>query len=165
MLAGTEPSAAELGLYIHVPFCAQRCHYCSFNTAPLDEGLLARYLKSVARELDLLAELPWARRVRLATVFLGGGTPSLLEPEDLAAMLDRVRRRFDLAADAEVTIECNPESVTRTKLGAYRGAGVNRVSLGVQSLDDEVLPRLGRLHDAGGARAAFEAAREAGSPT
>ena len=162
MLAGTEPCAAELGLYIHVPFCAQRCHYCSFNTTPLDEGLLARYLKSLARELDLLAELPWVRRVRLATVFLGGGTPSLLEPEDLAAMLDRVRCRFDLAADAEVTIECNPESVTRTKLGAYRGAGVNRVSLGVQSLDDVVLPRLGRLHDAGGAREAFEAAREAG---
>ncbi len=162
VLAGTEPRASELGLYIHVPFCAQRCHYCSFNTAPLADGALARYLGALARELDLLAELPWAPRLRLATVFLGGGTPSLLEPDDLQAVLDRVRRRFDLAADAEVTIECNPESVTRVKLGAFRRAGVTRVSLGVQSLDDAVLPRLGRLHDRRGARAAFEAAREAG---
>jgi len=161
-LAGSGPRSDTLGLYIHVPFCAQRCHYCSFNTAPLDDAMLARYLKSLGRELDLLAALPWARRVRLATVFLGGGTPSLLAPEDLAALLDRVRSGFDLAADAEVTIECNPESVTRAKLAAYRQAGVNRVSLGVQSLDDAVLPRLGRLHDARGARRAFEAAREAG---
>jgi oxygen-independent coproporphyrinogen-3 oxidase len=149
-------------LYIHVPFCAKRCHYCSFNTAPLDGGGLARYLAALPRELDLLAGLPWAGRVRPATVFLGGGTPSLLEPEDLAAALDRVRDRFALAAGAEITIECNPESVTRAKLEGYRRAGVNRVSLGIQSLDDALLARLGRLHDARGARAAFEAARDAG---
>jgi oxygen-independent coproporphyrinogen-3 oxidase len=162
ILADNPPASDTLGLYVHVPFCAQRCHFCSFNTAPFDAGVLARYLRALARELDLLAELPWAPRVRLATVFLGGGTPSLLEPEDLATVLDRVRRRFDLAPDAEVTIECNPESVSREKVAAYRGAGVTRVSLGVQSLDDAVLPRLGRVHDSRGARAAFEAAREAG---
>jgi hypothetical protein len=162
ILADNPPASDTLGLYVHVPFCAQRCHFCSFNTAPFDAGALARYLRALARELDLLAELPWAPRVRLATVFLGGGTPSLLEPEDLATVLDRVQRRFDLAPDAEVTIECNPESVSREKVAAYRGAGVTRVSLGVQSLDDAVLPRLGRVHDSRGARAAFEAAREAG---
>jgi len=149
-------------MYIHVPFCAKRCHYCSFNTAPLDEGALARYLAALQRELDLLAALPWAGRVRLATVFLGGGTPSLLTSDDLAAILDRLRCGFDLAGDAEITVECNPESVTRAKLEGYRAAGVNRLSLGVQSLDDGLLRTLGRLHDSRGARAAFAAAREAG---
>lgn len=162
VLADNPPVADALGFYIHVPFCAKRCHYCSFNTAPLDDGGLARYLAALPRELDLLAGLPWGGRARLATVFLGGGTPSLLEPEDLAAVLDRVHDRFALAAGAEITIECNPESVTRVKLEGYRRAGVNRVSLGVQSLDDALLARLGRLHDARDARAAFEAARDAG---
>ncbi len=162
VLADNPPVADSLGLYIHVPFCAKRCHYCSFNTAPLEDGAFARYRVALARELDLLAALPWAPRVRLATVFFGGGTPSLLEPSDLAALVDRIRRRLDLEVDAEITIECNPESVTRAKLEGYRRAGVNRVSLGVQSLDDGALAGLGRLHDGRGARAAFEATRDAG---
>ena len=162
VLADNPPVADALGLYVHVPFCAKRCHYCSFNTAPLDDGALARYLAALHRELDLLAALPWAPRVRLATVFLGGGTPSLLTVDDLAAILDRLRSRFDVAADAEITVECNPESVTRAKLEGYRAAGVTRPSLGVQSLDDGILKTLGRLHDRHGARAAFECAREAG---
>jgi len=162
VLAENRPEADTLGLYVHVPFCTKRCGYCSFNTAPLEEGAMARYLEALHREIDLLGALPWAARVRLATVFVGGGTPSLLAAEDLAAALDGIRARFDVGADAEITVECNPESVTRQKLEGYRAAGVNRLSLGVQSLDDSILPRLGRLHDARGARAAFEAAREAG---
>ena len=162
VLADNPPAADTLGLYVHVPFCTKRCGYCSFNTAPLEEGAMARYLEALHREIDLLGALPWAVRVRLATVFVGGGTPSLLAAEDLAAALDGIRARFDVGADAEITVECNPESVTRQKLEGYRAAGVNRLSLGVQSLDDSILPRLGRLHDARGARAAFEAAREAG---
>ncbi|PYN15843.1 MAG: hypothetical protein DME05_10435 [Candidatus Rokuibacteriota bacterium] len=162
VLAVTVPEAAELGLYVHVPFCAKRCGYCSFNTAPLEDGAMARYLAALHREIDLLGALAWAPRVRLATVFFGGGTPSLLADDDMAAALDGIRARFDVAPDAEITVECNPESVTREKLAGYRGAGVNRLSLGVQSLDDAILPRLGRLHDARGARAAFDAAREAG---
>ena len=162
VLAVTVPEAAELGLYVHVPFCAKRCGYCSFNTAPLEDGAMARYLDALHREIDLLGALAWAPRVRLATVFFGGGTPSLLADDDMAAVLDGIRARFDVAPDAEITVECNPESVTREKLEGYREAGVNRLSLGVQSLDDAILPRLGRLHDARGARAAFDAAREAG---
>jgi oxygen-independent coproporphyrinogen-3 oxidase len=161
-LAENPPEADELGLYVHVPFCVKRCGYCSFNTAPLEDGAMARYLEAVHREIELLGALPWAPRVRLATVFLGGGTPSLLASDELAALLDRIRSRFALRDDAEITVECNPESVARDKLAGYRAAGVNRVSLGVQSLDDAILPQLGRLHDARGARAAFEAAREAG---
>ena len=162
VLADNPPEAEALGLYVHVPFCAKRCGYCSFNTAPLEDGAMARYLAALHREIDLLGAVAWSPRVRLATVFLGGGTPSLLAAEDLAAALERIRARLDVAVDAEITVECNPESVTREKLEGYRAAGVNRLSLGVQSLDDSILPRLGRLHDARGARAAFEAAREAG---
>src|SRR5262252_6219129 len=115
-LADNPPESRELGLYVHVPFCAKRCGYCSFNTAPLADGAMARYLEALEREIDMLGAVAWSPRVRLAT-------------------------------DAEVTVECNPESVTRDKLAGYRAAGVNRVSLGVQSLDDSILPRLGRLHD------------------
>ena len=161
-LAENAPEGSELGLYVHVPFCVKRCGYCSFNTAPLEDGAMARYLEAVHREIELLGALGWAERVRLSTVFLGGGTPSLLASDELEALLDRIRSRFALRADTEITVECNPESVTRDKLAGYRAAGVNRVSLGVQSLDDAILPQLGRLHDARGARAAFEAAREAG---
>src|SRR5438067_10829587 len=115
MLADNAPEARELGLYVHVPFCAKRCGYCSFNTAPLADGAMARYLEALHREIDLLGAIAWSRRVRLSTIFLGGGTPSLLPAQDLAAMLERVRSRFEIAADAEITVECNPESVTREK--------------------------------------------------
>lgn len=163
VLAQAAPRGRSLGLYVHVPFCTRRCHYCSFNTAPLERpDEMRRYVAAVRHELTLLAGAAWAERVVLGTIFLGGGTPSLLDPDDMAAILGTVRRHFAVAADAEVTVECNPESVSRAKLASYRTAGVNRISLGVQSLDDAILPRLGRLHDAGGARAAFEAAREAG---
>jgi len=161
-LDGVSPARAAIGFYVHVPFCERRCHYCSFNTAPRDDEEVARYLRAVDRELGLLATLPWAGRTAVATIFLGGGTPSLLAPEALAALLERIRAGFSMAPDAEVTVECNPESVSRARLERYRAAGVNRVSLGVQSLDDALLARLGRLHDARRAGAAFAAAREAG---
>jgi len=162
-LARAVPRGRVLGLYVHVPFCAQRCHYCSFNTAPLDDAAaLARYVDAARRELAMLGALPWAAHMGVASVFFGGGTPSLLAPDDLAALLDTTRAALALAADAEITVECNPESVDRAKLAAYRVAGVNRISLGVQSLDDAILARLGRGHDAARAHAAFEAARAAG---
>ena len=163
VLADTAPTTATLGFYIHVPFCTKRCYYCSFNTSPLDDpAAMTRYLGALGRELELLAALPWARSVRLGSVFFGGGTPSLLSADAMTDTLDGLRRRFALAADAEITVECNPESVTRDKLRAYRAAGVNRLSLGVQSLEDQILERIGRLHDRQGAHAAFEAARAAG---
>jgi oxygen-independent coproporphyrinogen-3 oxidase len=149
---------------VHVPFCRKRCYYCSFNTAPLeDRESVERYVRNVVSEIGLVGAAPLnERRPEIATLFFGGGTPSLLEPDELAAILDAIRDGFAVAADIEITVECNPESVTRDKLAAYRAAGINRVSLGVQSLDDSILPVLGRLHDARGARAGFVAAREAG---
>jgi oxygen-independent coproporphyrinogen-3 oxidase len=162
VLGETAPRAVELGLYLHVPFCAKRCFYCSFNTAPMNGAVMARYVRAVEREILLLGQAPWSRRVTLASVFLGGGTPSLLSPEDLATILATLRDSLAVAPEVEVTVECNPESVTRAKLGAYRTAGVNRISLGVQSLDESLLARLGRGHAACDARAAFAAARAAG---
>ena len=123
---------------------------------------MRRYVRATQRELRLLATARWAAGTSLETVFFGGGTPSLLAADDMAAVLDTVRSCFRLRADAEITVECNPESVSVEKLAAYRAAGVNRISLGVQALDDSILPVLGRLHDSAGARAAFEAARAAG---
>ena len=163
VLAETAPRSRHLGLYIHVPFCTKRCFYCSFNTAPLErDSEMRRYVAALRTELGLLATARWAAAVSFETVFFGGGTPSLLAADDMAGVLGIVRSCFVVTADAEVTVECNPESVTRDKLAAYRAAGVNRISLGVQSLDDSLLPVLGRLHDSGGARRAFEVVRAAG---
>ena len=156
------PRARRLGAYLHLPFCAQRCGYCSFNTAPYAPGAMDRFLGALCGEVALVADLPWAGDTALRSVFVGGGTPSLATEEQMAGVLDGLRGRLRVEGDAEVTVECNPESVTRSRLAGYRRAGVNRISLGVQSLDDRVLPRLDRLHSAGQARRAFEAAREAG---
>jgi oxygen-independent coproporphyrinogen-3 oxidase len=151
-----------VGAYVHVPFCAQRCGYCSFSTGPWDRDRTRRYLRALQAEIAGVARAPWAGGVVLDTVFLGGGTPSLLEVDELAAIIDDLRGVFALRAGAEITAECNPESAGAARLAGYRQAGVNRISLGVQSLDDAILTSLDRLHSAAGARAAFDAARAAG---
>jgi oxygen-independent coproporphyrinogen-3 oxidase len=121
-----------------------------------------RFLGALCAEIDLVAGMPWAAGRILRTVFFGGGTPSLAREDEMAAVIERLRGHFALAPGAEITVECNPESVSRQRLEGYRQAGVNRISLGVQSLDDRILPRLDRLHSARQAHQAFEAAREAG---
>ena len=163
VLAEVSPTGRSFGVYVHVPFCTRRCEYCSFNTAPMaDRAGVTRYVAAVRREIELVSGAPWARGLGIGTVFFGGGTPSLLEPGELAAIVDALRAAFALDADAEVTVECNPESVTRAKLADYRSVGVTRISLGVQSLDDAVLVAIGRLHTSASARGAFDAARDAG---
>ena len=156
------PRAGSLGAYLHIPFCTQRCGYCSFNTAPETPGAVDRFLPALLGEMDLVARAPWASGIDLGSVFLGGGTPSLLPIEAMTRILERLRARFGVTANAEVTVECNPESVSRERLEGYRRAGVTRISLGVQSLDDRILPTLERLHTAAQARDAFDAARAAG---
>ena len=156
------PRAGSVGAYLHVPFCTKRCGYCSFNTAPDAPGAVERFLPALLGEIDLVAGAPWAGAVDLRSVFLGGGTPSLLPAEAMADILERLRLRFGVEAGAEITVECNPESVSLERLAGYRRAGVTRVSLGVQSLDDRILPTLDRLHSAAQARRAFDDARAAG---
>jgi oxygen-independent coproporphyrinogen-3 oxidase len=108
---------------------------------------MERFLRALLGEIDLVGEAAWAGDITIGTVFFGGGTPSLLEAEEMENILDRLRKRFALAPVAEVTVECNPESLTREKAEGYRLAGVNRLSLGVQSLDDDLLLPQGPVHD------------------
>ncbi|WP_196255850.1 radical SAM family heme chaperone HemW [Micromonospora sp. WMMD558] len=163
----TSVGARGFGVYVHVPFCASRCGYCDFNTYTATElgGGAGReeYADTV------LAELALAARVlrdnpppRVDTVFVGGGTPTLLPADDLARILDGVDRTFGLAVDAEVTTEANPESVTPESLAALRAAGYTRISLGMQSASPGVLAILDRRHSAGRAVAAAREARDAG---
>ncbi len=161
-IEGWTPRGARLGAYLHLPFCAERCGYCSFNTAPFAPGAMDRFLSALTGEIDLVARAPWRVAISLRSVFVGGGTPSLATPEQMSAVLERLGSRFAIEPGAEVTVECNPESVTRDRLAGYRRAGVTRISIGVQSLDDGVLTALGRLHSARQARLAFDAARDAG---
>lgn len=161
-LAWSPRQRGPLGLYLHIPFCRQRCHYCSFNTGPYRPAAMDRFLAALLREIDIVGEAEWAGDVAIGTVFFGGGTPSLLEADELETILDRLRKRLAVVPAAEVTVECNPESLSRDKAEGYRLAGVNRLSLGVQSLDDDLLARLGRLHSSQEAGRAFEAARAAG---
>jgi len=148
----------SFGAYIHWPFCAQKCPYCDFNSHVRLVGIYEpRFLRAFISEIDATADRLGSRSV--TSVFLGGGTPSLMAPATVAAILDRIALRWSLEADAEITIEANPSSVEAERFRGYRQAGVNRVSLGVQSLHDEELKRLGRLHSAAEARVAIEIAR------
>ncbi|HEX5542703.1 MAG TPA: radical SAM family heme chaperone HemW, partial [Micromonospora sp.] len=167
------PSAlAELGsrgfgVYVHVPFCASRCGYCDFNTYTAAElgggGSRESYADSVLAELRLAARvLADSPPAQVDTVFVGGGTPTLLPPDDLARILDGIHGTWGLAEDAEVTTEANPESVTPASLKALRAAGYTRISLGMQSAAPRVLALLDRQHSAGRAPAAAVEAREAG---
>ncbi len=161
-VTGWTPRGARLAVYLHLPFCAERCGYCSFNTAPYTRGGMTRFLEALRSEIDLVATAPWRAGITLGSLFFGGGTPSLATPEQLGAILERLSARFALDPAAEITVECNPDDVTVERLTGYRRAGVNRISLGVQSLDERVLHTLDRRHSAVQARAAFEAARAAG---
>jgi len=149
--------AGGFGLYLHWPFCQAKCPYCDFNshvTQKIDE---ARWTRAYLAEIDRLATETSGRI--LQSVFLGGGTPSLMSADLVAALLERIRARWQLAPDAEITLEANPTSVEAARFRGYAAAGVNRVSLGVQALNDADLRRLGRLHSVAEARTAFDIAR------
>ena len=147
-----------IGIYLHIPFCAAICNYCNFNRGLHDDDLRRRYVAALIADIRRSAE----PAVAADTIFFGGGTPSLLEPAEVDRLITACRESFDLAPDSEITLEANPESATAAALDGYRTAGVNRLSLGVQSFRDEELKRLGRLHSAAGARNAVRLARQAG---
>jgi oxygen-independent coproporphyrinogen III oxidase len=148
-----------LGLYVHVPFCSAICNYCNFNRGLFDAELKARYVDALISEIcNQKSEISQSAD----TIFFGGGTPSLLEPDEIARIIAACESAFDIPADREVTLEANPESVTEARLAAYRRAGVNRISFGVQSFREDELRRLSRLHSADRARTAFGEARAAG---
>jgi len=151
-----------LGLYIHIPFCSAICNYCNFNRGLFDADQKRRYVEALLREIKQEGVNVCTTPATADTIYFGGGTPSLLEPSEVARIIAACRDGFDVSSDAEVTLEANPESVDAGKLSALREAGVNRLSFGVQSFRDAELRRLSRLHDANRARAALGEAREAG---
>ena len=148
-----------LGIYVHIPFCSAICSYCNFNRGLLDGELKTRYVAALEKEIRQAAN---SSQKQADTIFFGGGTPSLLDPPEIARLIAACRSSFDLAPDAEITLETNPETATPERLAAFRENGVNRISFGVQSFDDEELKKLGRIHSAARAREAIAQARDAG---
>ena len=154
-----------LGLYVHIPFCSAICNYCNFNRGLFDAEVKTRYVDALIAEIAQAGRSCGPGRAggsAADTIFFGGGTPSLLEPDEVGRIIRACESAFNLASDREVTMEANPESVTEARLAAYRRAGVNRLSFGVQSFREDELRRLSRLHSADRARAAFAEARAAG---
>ncbi|MGB7034613.1 MAG: radical SAM family heme chaperone HemW [Xanthobacteraceae bacterium] len=153
----SEPEQA-FGVYVHWPFCLSKCPYCDFNShvrhAAVDEQ---RFLRAFHIEIGKVAE--WTRGRTVSTIFFGGGTPSLMQPSTIAGVLNSIARQWRVAGDAEITLEANPTSVEADRFRGYRTAGVNRVSLGVQALDDRALAELGRTHTAREALDAVDIAR------
>lgn len=145
------------GLYVHIPFCQAICAYCNFTRGLIDDAVQARYVDALVADIGR-----HAAPVAVDSIYFGGGTPSVLTPEQLGRVIAACRDAFHVTADAEVTMEANPESVSEARASGYLVAGVNRVSLGVQSFRDEELVRLGRLHSAARAAEAVEELRRAG---
>ena len=161
MTSEPEPSAAgarqSLAIYVHWPFCLSKCPYCDFNSHVRESVDQARWQGALLRELDHFAAL--LPEATVNSIFFGGGTPSLMPPETAAAFIDRAAARWTLATDAEITLEANPTSTESARIEDFRAAGVNRVSLGVQALDDDALQFLGRGHNAAEARQAVALAQ------
>jgi len=154
-------SLPPLSLYIHYPWCVRKCPYCDFNSHTLkDEQLQRRYLQALID--DLILELPsvWGRPIE--SIFFGGGTPSLIEPELLAELISQLRALLNLKADTEITLEANPGTAEQQRFHAFREAGINRLSIGIQSFDDNKLTALGRIHSGDEAIRAVEMAQRAG---
>lgn len=156
----------EFGIYVHVPFCSHRCWYCDFNAYSGLEHTADAYMEALAADvrggLSAPADTDLAVRPTVTSIFIGGGTPTLVDAASIARVVQAVRDSWPLDPGAEVTIECNPETLTAEKLETYLACGINRVSIGVQSLDAELLARLGRTHSAQTAVDALVLARRCG---
>lgn len=150
----------ELELYIHIPFCVRKCAYCDFRSAPAGREVQAQYVDRLLEEIQKAA--PLAEDYEVVSAFFGGGTPSILPKEEIGRVMELLHRQFDWKADVEVTIEANPGTVDGRKLDAYRSFGINRISFGLQSADNEELQKLGRIHTWEQFLESYEAARTAG---
>jgi oxygen-independent coproporphyrinogen-3 oxidase len=156
------PGTAPFSLYVHIPYCQSKCPYCDFNSHAAATWPEEEYVRALVGELSRRSgEEHWSGR-RIKTVFFGGGTPSLFSPASIAAVLDAANRAFGIGDDAEITLEANPGTVDGPKLGGMRAAGVNRISFGAQSFNDQRLKFLGRIHSADETRKSARLARRAG---
>lgn len=153
-------SAEPISLYVHIPFCETKCPYCDFNTYAAIEPLMPAYIAALHAEIALWGKLLGSPQVH--TVFFGGGTPSYLPAQDIRRTMGTIRSAFSLTPDAEITLEANPGDFSGDKLAAYLDCGINRLSIGVQSFDDDLLKTLGRRHNSADAAQAYRQAAEAG---
>ncbi len=148
----------ELELYVHIPFCMKKCAYCDFLSAPADEKEQFAYMEGLLREIAF-----YGKRFTdtvISTVYIGGGTPSWLQEDYIASLMQEIYRAFAVADNAEITIECNPGTLTKRKLEVYKENGINRLSIGLQSAHDDELKLLGRVHTYGQFLRSYELARE-----
>lgn len=150
----------DLELYLHIPFCIKKCDYCDFLSMPAEENVRRHYVNVLLEEIRESAKM--CRAYQISTVFLGGGTPSILEGRQTVELMEAIRRNFTLSPEAEITIECNPGTLTWQKLSDYRDSGINRLSIGLQSAIDSELKLLGRIHTFEQFLESFELARKAG---
>lgn len=155
-----EEHRAPQSLYVHIPFCKSRCFYCDFTTFVKSPAAMEAYVDALVAEWDLMEPL----EAPLATAYFGGGTPTLLSASLLHRLLDAMHRRFEFCADAEITFESNPDSITREKLRVLRDHGVNRISFGAQAFQDHLLQAIGRAHLRDAIEEAVWAARDLGFP-
>ena len=154
-----QKKAASLELYVHIPFCIKKCDYCDFLSGPADDRSQEAYVHALLKEMDAVqiqAERP------VTSIFVGGGTPSVLSPTLMGQIFEKLNRKFTIAPDAEITMEANPGTLSAKKLCAYKAMGINRLSLGLQSPDDRELKILGRIHNYQQFLESFSLAREAG---
>lgn len=159
----TEQNSKALSVYVHVPFCVQKCNYCDFCSFPrMDGEVKARYVDELCRRIAALGETVPRGEYRVETVYFGGGTPTLLSPRDFSRMLEAIKAVFPVVTDAEITAECNPGTVDLSYLRALFSAGVNRLSVGMQSANENELRALGRIHTATDFLRCAEDARRAG---
>jgi oxygen-independent coproporphyrinogen-3 oxidase len=150
---------SSVGLYIHIPFCHARCGYCDFVTFTGKDDQRGAYVEALCREIEIVGQ---SNSRSISTIFFGGGTPSVLEPQHIQALFKSLHRHFNIPAQTEITLEANPESVTLEKLESWRSVGINRLSLGLQAYDDQLLQKMGRLHSVQQFEEAYERSRQAG---
>ena len=150
------------GIYVHIPFCLRKCFYCDFFSRPVDNFELRReYTRALIYEIAFYGE-KYGKNLKADTIFFGGGTPSLMEPKFIDSIIDALKKNFSISKQCEITMECNPATLTEDKLNGYKAAGVNRLSIGAQSFSDKILEGLGRLHKAADIEENFRLARKAG---
>jgi len=150
----------DLGIYVHIPFCARKCDYCDFTSSPATPSEQAYYLRVLMKEIRGFEALSNLYTVK--TIYIGGGTPTLIDPSQIGRILTQLRDQYEVAWDAEISMECNPGTLTEEKLGVYQELGINRLSIGLQSANDEELKLLGRIHTFSDFAHSFELARKCG---
>ena len=152
-------SGSSIEIYIHIPFCVKKCDYCDFLSAPSGLEVQTAYIQSLLREIDAVKE---GKGRSVSSVFIGGGTPSVLDERFIGEILNKIKNKFPILDDAEITIEVNPGTADRRKFESYREYGINRLSIGLQSPDDRELEMLGRIHNYRQFLETYKTAREAG---